>query len=137
MTITTHATTATVAPEFGPIPRSGRDPVTGLTRGTCYNLEKAGAIRLVRIRKPGQILGRCLIDYASVRKYFAKLAREQSAERGKAAAADNADSEAPAPDIEGTQQFQDLVVHNLRKGMPHDQAREAARQALAQEGGAE
>ncbi|MDR0352227.1 MAG: hypothetical protein LBI02_02330 [Opitutaceae bacterium] len=65
------------APEFIPLSQRGPDPVFGLSRSSYYNLEKAGAIRLVRVRKPGNMQGRVLIDCNSVRRYLAKLANEQ------------------------------------------------------------
>lgn len=64
--------------EFGPIPRKGLDPVVGLSRSACYALEKLGLIRLIRLRKSGNIRGRVLIDYVSVRRYYDRLSREQS-----------------------------------------------------------
>lgn len=67
--------------EFGPIPRIGLDPVVGLSRSACYALENLGHIRLVRLRKSGNVRGRVLIDYVSVRKYFDRLAREQTRAR--------------------------------------------------------
>ena len=63
------------------MPPKGLDPVFGLSRGGYYALEKLGFIRLVRIRKPGNQQGRTLVDCASVRNYFAKLARTQTSER--------------------------------------------------------
>jgi hypothetical protein len=71
-------------PEFGPLPKSGGDRITGLSRAMLYKLEQSGDIRLVRIRRPGQILGRVLIDYASVRAYLAKMSRKQSAAKAVA-----------------------------------------------------
>lgn len=64
--------------EFGPLPRRGLCPVTGLSRSAIYALEKIGAVRVIRLRKPGNVMGRCLLDYASVRAYYAKLVHEQS-----------------------------------------------------------
>jgi len=77
-------------PEFQPLSQRGHDPIFGLSRSAYYQLEKAGEIRLIRIRKPGNIQGRVLIDCNSVRKYFAKLARQQQAGRGGAKDADPA-----------------------------------------------
>ena len=74
-----HAAT-NITPEFIALPRSGtRDKVFGLPRSTYYRLAKCNLIRLVRIRRPGQIHGRVLIDCGSVRKYIARMASEQSA----------------------------------------------------------
>jgi len=52
-----------------------------LSRSGYYDLERRGFIRLIRIRKPGNQLGRTLIDCASVRSYLAKLACSQTAGR--------------------------------------------------------
>ena len=65
------------APEFSPIQQRGPHPIFGVSRSTFYNLERAGLIRLVRLRKAGQVRGRVLIDCASVRKYLEKLCAEQ------------------------------------------------------------
>lgn len=80
------STSAIIKPEFGPLPSKGHDPVTGFSRSMCYVLERAGLIRFVRIRQPGNILGRVLIDYESVRQYFAKLATGQGPSHAEVAA---------------------------------------------------
>ena len=72
------------AVEFTPLQLRGAHPIFGLSRSTFLNLEKEKLIRIVRLRRPGTIRGRCLIDCASVRKYFSKLATQQA---GKHAAA--------------------------------------------------
>jgi hypothetical protein len=70
------------APEFIPIQQRGPDPVFGLSRSSYYNLEKAGLVRLVRVRKPGNISGRVLIDCNSVRRYLASLNDGQKSATG-------------------------------------------------------
>jgi hypothetical protein len=47
--------------EFVPLPNKGGDPICGLSRSFWYNLESHGEIKLVRIRKPGQLRGRLLL----------------------------------------------------------------------------
>lgn len=64
-------------PEFQPLPQRGHDSIFGLSRSAYYQLEKTGAIRLVRVRQPGKIMGRVLIDCHSVREYFHKLTKQQ------------------------------------------------------------
>jgi hypothetical protein len=91
--MTTHITNnagGTCTPEFIPLPQRGGDPVFGLSRSSHYNLEKEGLIRLVRIRKPGQLKGRVLIDCTSVRKYLAKLSKLQEGARAARPANENA-----------------------------------------------
>jgi len=73
-----------LAPEFLPIPPVGVDPVFGLSRSSYYKLERANAIRLCRVRKPGQLLGKVLIDCNSVRKYFSTLMKQQAGEQAAA-----------------------------------------------------
>jgi hypothetical protein len=62
----------TSRPEFFPLPQRGQDPHFGLGRSTYYDLEKRGLLRLVRLRKPGNVRGRVLVPYvdalAAVRK---------------------------------------------------------------------
>ena len=55
------------------------DPVFSISRSAYYKLEKAGHVRFVRLRVPGQQRGKVLIDCASVRRYLEKLSREQNA----------------------------------------------------------
>ena len=47
--------------EFVPLPNKGGDPICGLSRSFWYNLESHGEIKLVRIRKAGQLRGRLLL----------------------------------------------------------------------------
>ncbi len=51
-------------PEFFPIPQRGADPFFGLGRSSYYDLERRGLLRLVRIRKPGQVRGKVLVPFA-------------------------------------------------------------------------
>ena len=62
-------------PEFG-----GFDQLRTLfniPRSTAYELEKAGEIRFVRLRKRGNIRARVLIDLDSVRRYFDRCRDEK------------------------------------------------------------
>jgi hypothetical protein len=64
-------------PEFFSLPKSGvRDLYFGLPRTTYYELEKAGAIRLVRLRKRGNIRGTTLIPFDQVLAYLRGLTAE-------------------------------------------------------------
>ncbi len=56
-------------PEFATLPDARR--LFGISRSTFYELERLNRIRLVRIRKPGNILGRVLVDCSSVRRFLA------------------------------------------------------------------
>jgi hypothetical protein len=64
-------------PEFFRLPKSGeRDPHFGLPRTTYYELEKAGTVRLVRLRKRGNIRGSTLIPFDQVLAYLRGLGEE-------------------------------------------------------------
>ena len=64
-------------PEFFRLPKPGvRDPHFGLPRTTYYELEKAGGIRLVRLRKRGNIRGVTLIPFDQVLAYLRALPTE-------------------------------------------------------------
>lgn len=60
-------------PEFVAIPTVGGDPVTGLSRSYWYDLEARGLIRLVRIRKPGNVKARVLLPVAAAIAVVRKL----------------------------------------------------------------
>ena len=60
-----------VRPETFRLPRPGeRDPYFGLPRTAYYELEKAGEIRLVRLRKRGYLRGTTLIPFDQVLTYI-------------------------------------------------------------------
>lgn len=65
-----------VAPEFFPLPQRGHDPYLGLGRSTYYDFEKRGLLRLVRVRKPGNLLGKVLVPYAEASALIRSLAAE-------------------------------------------------------------
>ena len=71
------AQTLETKPEFFRLPKSGvRDPYFGLPRTTYYELEKAGMIRLVRLRKRGNARGTTLIPFDQVLAYLSGLTAE-------------------------------------------------------------
>lgn len=71
------AQTINTKPEFFRLPKSGvRDPYFGLPRTTYYELEKAGTIRLVRLRKRGATRGTTLVPFDEVLAYLRGLAAE-------------------------------------------------------------
>lgn len=53
-------------PDFYPLPQKGPDAFFGLCRSSYYDLERRGLLRLVRIKKPGNVRGRVLIPYAKM-----------------------------------------------------------------------
>jgi hypothetical protein len=68
---------ATIKPETYRLPRPGqRDPFFGLPRTTYYELEKAGTIRLIRLRKRGYQRGTTLIPYDQVLAHVRGLTAE-------------------------------------------------------------
>ena len=59
-----------LSPETFRLPRAGqRDPHFGLPRTAYYELEKAGAIQLIRLRKRGYQRGTTLIPFDQVLAY--------------------------------------------------------------------
>ena len=61
------AASTVIKPETFRLPRPGqRDPHFGLPRTTYYELEKSGAIRLLRLRKRGCQRGTTLVPYDQV-----------------------------------------------------------------------
>jgi hypothetical protein len=68
------AQSETIQPEFFPLPQRGHDPHLGLGRSTYYDLERRGLLRLVRVRKPGNLLGKVLVPYAEASALIRSLA---------------------------------------------------------------
>jgi hypothetical protein len=70
--------TVAATPEFFPLPQVGQDPHFGLGRSSYYDLERRGLLRLVRVRKPGNLRGRVLVPYAEtaalIRRFGKKTA---------------------------------------------------------------
>ena len=66
-------------PEVYRLPKSGqRDPYHGLSRSWYYAAEKAGDLRLIRLRKRGNVRGVTLVPFAAV----AELVRRAYEEMG-------------------------------------------------------
>ncbi len=60
-------------PEFFPVPPRGPDPFFVLCRSIFYDLERRGLLRLVRVRKPGNVRGRVLVPYRDVAELIRRL----------------------------------------------------------------
>lgn len=67
--------------EFFPLPQRGQDPHFGLGRSTYYDLERRGLLRLVRIRKPGNLRGKVLVPFAETAALIRRFAREEKPSR--------------------------------------------------------
>ena len=64
-------------PEMFRLPKPGeRDPHFGLPRTTYYELEKTNTIRLIRLRKRGNLRGTTLVPFDEVSPYLRGLTRE-------------------------------------------------------------
>jgi hypothetical protein len=61
--------------EFFPLPQRGQDPHFGLGRSSYYDLERRGLLRLIRVRKPGNVRGRVLIPYREAAALIRRLGR--------------------------------------------------------------
>jgi hypothetical protein len=68
-----------IVPEFFQIPPRGGDPHFGVSRSSYYDLEKRGLLRLVRLRKPGNVRGRVLVPYAETAALIRRLSEKESA----------------------------------------------------------
>ena len=69
----------TTKPETFRLPKPGqRDPYFGLPRTAFYELEKAGAIRLIRLRKRGYTRGVTLIPFDQVCAHLRGAMKEAS-----------------------------------------------------------
>lgn len=64
---------AKFTPECFPLPQRGQDPHFGLGRSFYYDLERRGLLRLVRLRKPGNLRGKVLVPYADMLAAVRKL----------------------------------------------------------------
>jgi hypothetical protein len=73
-----HATLVQLPhPETYRLPRSGeRDPYHGLTRSYYYEAEKLGQLKLIRLRKKGNVRGVTLVPYQAVAELIRKAAAE-------------------------------------------------------------
>ena len=68
-------------PEFFPLPSRGRDPHFGFSRSSYYGFERDGLLRLVRIRRPGNVRGKVLVSYADMAALIRRLGRAAPASR--------------------------------------------------------
>lgn len=59
-----------VRPEFYSLPKIGGDPFFALSRSWYYAAEKAGLLKLVRIRQRGRLRGVTRVAYDDVAKLF-------------------------------------------------------------------
>jgi hypothetical protein len=73
-TFATQQASTPPAPQFFPMPQRGHDPHFGLGRSSFYDLEKRGMLRLIRLRKPGNIRGKVLVPYAETAALIRRLA---------------------------------------------------------------
>jgi hypothetical protein len=73
----TASTSEAIRPECVRLPKPGqRDPFFGLPRTTFYELERAGAIRLIRLKKRGHTRGTVLIPLDQVLAHLRGLSVE-------------------------------------------------------------
>lgn len=63
-------------PEFFTLPTIGPDPHFGLSRSSYYDLERRGLLRLVRVRKPGNIRGRVLVPFQEASALIRRLSAQ-------------------------------------------------------------
>ena len=71
-------TTAThIRPEYFPLPSRGLDPYFGLSRSDYYRMENARMVRLVRMRRPGLVLGKVLVPYEAVSALIHQMQAKQ------------------------------------------------------------
>ena len=79
-TVPSGISSADIKPEFYPLPKRGQDRFFGLGRTSYYDLERSGMLRLVRIRKSGNLRGKVLVPYNDmldlVRKQNPELRKE-------------------------------------------------------------
>lgn len=69
-------TSGPLRPEFFRLPARGPDPIFGLSRSFYYSAEKAGKIRMIRLRKPGSIRGIVLVPVVAVSEFIRKHSDE-------------------------------------------------------------
>ena len=69
-----HGNGQSIRPETFRLPKPGqRDPYFNLSRSAYYELEAAGAIRFIRLRKRGNMRGITLIPFDQVLSYLRSL----------------------------------------------------------------
>ncbi len=64
------AESSNAVPEFSRLPKRGPERWTGLCRSSILALERSGAFRLIRVRKPGNQRGTVLIPVEKVCAYL-------------------------------------------------------------------
>ena len=69
-------TTVVPRPETFRLPSRGGDQHFGLTRSFYYNLEKHGLIKLIRLRKRGNLRGVTLVPYTPSQNSFGRQQNE-------------------------------------------------------------
>ena len=79
-TIPTPSQLGRTIPEFFPLPARGLDPYFGISRSSYYDLENRRLLRLVRIRKPGNIRGKVLVPYPAVMELMQRFTAESDAQ---------------------------------------------------------
>jgi hypothetical protein len=60
-------------PESFPLPQRGADPFFGVGRSSYYDLERRGLLKLIRLRKPGQLRGKVLVPYADMAECLRRM----------------------------------------------------------------
>jgi hypothetical protein len=66
-------------PEVYRLPKQGqRDPYHGMSRSWYYGAEKAGQLKLIRLRKRGNIRGVTLVPFAAVADMIRRAAEDPS-----------------------------------------------------------
>jgi len=82
--VSTEAPKAAEKPdaEFVSLPGPGkRCPISGLSRSTLYQLASLGKIRMISLRRKGNLRGRRLVVVESVRQYLRTLDARQNQAR--------------------------------------------------------
>jgi hypothetical protein len=68
-----NLTVVQATPELFPLPQRGRDPYLCLGRSWYYDAERRGLLKLVRVRKPGNIRGKVFVPYYAARELMHRL----------------------------------------------------------------
>jgi hypothetical protein len=100
----------TIRPEFFRLPIRGVDPHFGLSRSYYYDLDKAGRVLLVRLRRRGSQKGVVLVNYEAMSAFLAKA--------GKSVMNNNPSDAIPPPLVAPTPAAGN--VHRLVQRYPED-----------------
>lgn len=68
-----HQSSPCSSPEFFPLPSVGPDRFFGLGRSSYYDLERRGMLRLIRVKKPGNVRGKVLVPFAETAALIRRL----------------------------------------------------------------